>query len=219
MNNVKRDRDNHSFRNLTLEHALNIYKTESDMSLILEYFSHILPQTLKPPIVSILAAKLSFGNHLPIMALSHDVIQTGAAIVDLKIIDEYQQRIYATLGFHEPPFVVKTITVSVEYQKRKRFLLLTGLDDWKVSIQLKERLSEITDLPKNALNHKFRINDPEFDPLVNLGLAPGYVGPFPYFIKNLDYLIFLNNNEKKTRLVAVRLTPFDMLIFAEELFQ
>ena len=88
----------------------------------------------------------------------------------------------------------------------------------KVDKKLKKKLSRVTGISNSSIKHHFYINPPDFDPVLNLGLSAGNVGPFPYFINDLEEIIFLKK-ETPSEFVAVRLTPFDTLIITERLFE
>nr|VFK02467.1 MAG: hypothetical protein BECKH772B_GA0070898_102824 [Candidatus Kentron sp. H]VFK02628.1 MAG: hypothetical protein BECKH772A_GA0070896_102811 [Candidatus Kentron sp. H]VFK05567.1 MAG: hypothetical protein BECKH772C_GA0070978_102831 [Candidatus Kentron sp. H] len=173
---------------------------------------------MKPPVITVLAVECSVKYGYPFMIFSHEAIHLTSAFSDIAMMEEHGSHIKETLGISELPLIVKTITVGVKHHGNKDFFMVTELGDPKIDRQIKGKPSEATGIPRHAMKRHFHINDPDFDPVRNMGLSPGHVGPFPYFVRNLAHILFLRK-EIPCQFVAIRLTPFDTLIIIEILFE
>ena len=173
---------------------------------------------MKPLIVAIASIEYSMRYDYPFTIFSHQAIYQNSAFSDTVMMETQEDYIKETLGIYQLPPIIKTITIGVRHDGNNHFLMLSELGDIRVDKRLKWKLSEIMGIPKHAIKRHFHINDPSFDPVRNLGLAPGNVGPFPYFIRELEYILFLKN-KTLCEFVAIRFTPFDTLIISEILFE
>nr|VFJ86345.1 MAG: hypothetical protein BECKH772A_GA0070896_100013 [Candidatus Kentron sp. H]VFJ95343.1 MAG: hypothetical protein BECKH772C_GA0070978_100023 [Candidatus Kentron sp. H]VFK01164.1 MAG: hypothetical protein BECKH772B_GA0070898_102204 [Candidatus Kentron sp. H] len=201
-----------------LGESIHFYMENSDPALITKYFSFMPTSMMKPPVIAVLAIEYSVKYSYPFMVFSHEAVHLTSAFSDIAMMEKHRSHINETLGISELPLIVKTITVGVKHHGSKDFFMVTELGNVKIDKRTKEKLSEATGIPRHAMKRHFHINDPDFDPVRNLGLSPGHVGPFPYFVRNLAHILFLKK-EIPRELVAIRLTPFDTLIITEILFE
>nr|VFJ98312.1 MAG: hypothetical protein BECKH772A_GA0070896_101366 [Candidatus Kentron sp. H]VFJ98504.1 MAG: hypothetical protein BECKH772B_GA0070898_101363 [Candidatus Kentron sp. H]VFK03540.1 MAG: hypothetical protein BECKH772C_GA0070978_101342 [Candidatus Kentron sp. H] len=201
-----------------LEESIRFYMETSDPSLIKKYCSLMSIPMIKPPIVAILATEISMERSYPFTIFSHEAIHQNSAFSDVAMMEKHGTYIREALNTSELPPIVKTITVGIGRHGNESYFMVTELGDLRINKQLKKKLSEATGVPNSTMKHHFHINDQGFDPIRNLGLSPGNVGPFPYFIRRLEHIIFLKK-EISCELVAIRFTPFDTLIITEALFE
>jgi hypothetical protein len=115
------------------------------------------------------------------------------------------------------PAIVKTVTISVHSSDATRSIVVTELGDVSLDNEIVRKISEVTGLSHSSLSKRAHLNSVEFNPTERLGLEPGVVGPFPHFVKDVDYFIFREMD--KPAYVAVRFTPHDTICVDRKILQ
>lgn len=109
--------------------------------------------------------------------------------------------------------IQKTITIVIE----NKFVLCSGLGNFKVRSRLLKKLAKQLDLPR--CNHSY-INPAAFVPEVELGLLRGMVSTFfsPNRITRLNLVALLRPLENSPKEVAISLSPFESLLIPTNIF-
>lgn len=206
-----------SFKLCKLEESLEAWDRFKDAALVANYFGEVRSEACKPPAVAMALHGFCKAAGFPFIVLRHEVLEERAAASDVAIIEAFRETIRNRLGNAELPLVVKTLTMGVRVKGRKFFLLLGELGDVRLNRELETKLHQVTGLPAHALKHDLEINDPEFNPAQHLGLEPGNVGLFPYFLRGVEHLLFREEPSiDPSRLVALRFTPTDTLVLTKK---
>ena len=104
----------------------------------------------------------------------------------------------------------------------KVFFMMARTGDDLMEHKIKVEMSEATGMPLSRVKKRMILNDPDFDTTAQLGLAPGYVGPFAYRYDRMKYIFYVISHSSDHRppgFVALRFTPTDTLVLTGRVFE
>lgn len=205
----------------TLEMVLTAWEKTGNLESFVDYFRAIPTEYAKPPLIALTAWKASREMREPIFAMSHESLKEISAECDGENLLQHRKLIRQHIGVDSLPEVVKTLTGSVHMPDGKIFFMIAQIGTMPISPQIRKEISKATKLPLSRVKHMV-LNDRDFDTVKQLGLAPGYVGPFSYRYMGLKYIFYIiayPDDCSHPDLVALRFTPFDTLVFSRTVFE
>jgi len=199
-----------------LQSALEAWKDQSDTSLL---FTRILalPRAHAPmEFVTRVYENLS-ENDLPFMIADHE--PSFSAEENIAALAGRQEEIQAKLGINSLPQILKTISVEFPVDEGRLIVLVSGVGDFRLEKRTKREIAGVLELsPKSA--KRARINPPDFDTTLWVGLIPGMLKPViqPHLVGNVDGITYMHL-ARPDDFVVLSVSPIDSMIIPVDRFE